>query len=79
MISMMWKRAEIGLGLACLALGTASAQVNTVYNFLRNDVGARAGAMAGAFVSVTNDPNTIFYNAAALSTLDGPKGSAGFF
>lgn len=35
--------------------------------------------MAGTFVSVTNDPTSIFYNPAALGTLDAPTGSIGFF
>jgi hypothetical protein len=61
--------------MACQNLHGAS---NTIYNFLRNDVSSRAAAMAGSFVSITNDPNTIFYNPAALSTLEGPMGSVGF-
>lgn len=52
---------------------------NSTYEFLRNDVGARAAAMAGSFVSVVGDPNSLFYNPAGLSTLDNPVGSLGFF
>ena len=40
------------------------------YDFLRLDVGARAGALNGSFVSMTNDPNLLFYNPAALPTLE---------
>ncbi len=65
--------------LTLLPTPPAAAGVNTVFNFLRNDVNARAGAMAGSFVSVMNDPNVIFYNPGALATLDAPRGSAGFF
>lgn len=58
---------------------TASAASNTIYNFLRNDVSSRAAALAGSFVSITNDPNILFYNPAGLSTLQSPMGSIGFF
>jgi len=50
----------------------------TVYHFLRNDVGSRAAALAGSFVSISNDPNGIFYNPASLNTIEGPMGSVGF-
>lgn len=70
--------------LAILAISLAAHQglhseSNTVYNFLRNDVSPRAAALAGSFVTVTNDPNCIFYNPAALGTIDVPMGSIGFF
>ncbi|MEK6755319.1 MAG: type IX secretion system protein PorQ [Bacteroidota bacterium] len=48
------------------------------YSFLRNEVGARAAALNGSFVSMTNDPNVLFYNPAALPTITAPKGSVGF-
>ena len=48
------------------------------YSFLRNDVGARAAGLNGSFVSMTNDPNSLFYNPAALATITQPKGSVGF-
>jgi hypothetical protein len=51
----------------------------STFDFLRNDVGARAASLAGSFVSVTEDPNTIFYNPAGLGTLNGSFGSVGFF
>jgi hypothetical protein len=57
----------------------AHAASNTTYSFLRDDVSARAAALAGSFVSVTNDPNMLFYNVAGLGTLDVPRGSVGFF
>ncbi len=49
------------------------------YDFLRQDVSARAAALGGNFVSVTNDPNTIFYNPAGLATLDNTQLSFGYF
>ena len=58
---------------------TAWTQSNTVYNFLRNDVSARAAALAGSFVTVANDPNVLFYNPAGIGTLEQASGSVGFF
>ena len=64
--------------LLCL-LGSASiAQDRGTFSFLRNEVGARAAGLNGSFVSMTNDPNLIFYNPGALTTLSQPRGSAGF-
>ncbi len=63
----------IGPPLA-LAAGT-----NTAFDFLRNDVSARPAALAGSFVSMANDPTTLFYNPATLGTLEQPTGSVGFF
>jgi hypothetical protein len=54
-------------------------ETNTVYSFLRNDVSPRAAALAGSFVTITGDPNSLFYNPAALSTIEAPMGSVGFF
>ncbi|MBI3586058.1 MAG: type IX secretion system protein PorQ [Ignavibacteriales bacterium] len=55
------------------------AQSKGTYSFLRNDVSARAAGLNGSFVSMTDDPNVLFYNPAALSTISGPRGSVGFF
>jgi hypothetical protein len=67
-------------GLLAIAAGSgASAQETTAFAFLRNDVGARAAALAGSVVSLTNDPVLLFYNPASLGTLASPSGSAGFF
>ncbi|MGB2960757.1 MAG: type IX secretion system protein PorQ [Bacteroidota bacterium] len=57
---------------------TCEAGPNTIFNFLRNDVGARAAALAGSFVTVTDDPTAVFYNPASGGTLDTPRGSLGF-
>lgn len=43
---------------------------NSVYEFLRVDMSARAGALAGSFVSNHDDPNVIFYNPAGLNMLE---------
>jgi hypothetical protein len=55
------------------------AQGNTVYDFLRNDVGARAAALGGSFLTASDDPNVIFYNPANLTTLTTKRLSVGFF
>jgi len=39
----------------CLAAAGAGAGSNSTYSFLRADVGARAAALAGSFVSITDD------------------------
>ena len=49
------------------------------YAFLRNDVGARAAALGGSFVTGIDDPNLIFYNPAGLSSLGSRRVSFGFF
>jgi hypothetical protein len=54
-------------------------QSNSTYDFLRNDVSARAAALAGSFVSIADDPNTIFYNPAGLGTMTQTRASVGFF
>ncbi len=62
--------------LACMA-GLLKAQTTT-YEFLRNDVSARAAAMGGSFVSVLNDPSAVFYNPAALATVKESQASFGY-
>ena len=52
---------------------------NPTFSFLRNDYGARAAALGGSFVSMTNDPNVIFYNPSALATIEHQQVSVGFF
>ncbi|HTS00296.1 MAG TPA: type IX secretion system protein PorQ [Bacteroidota bacterium] len=65
--------------LAMLAPSFACAQETTAFSFLRSDVGARAAALAGSVVSLTNDPASLFVNPASLGTLESPAGAAGFF
>lgn len=65
--------------LCAFAVSAGRGQPTTVYSFLRNDVSARAAGMAGSFVTVSNDPATLFYNPAALATITQPRGSVGFF
>ncbi len=58
---------------------SGNAQGNTTYDFLRNDVGARAAALGGSFTTMTDDPNIIFYNPGGLSSLGNRKVSFGYF
>lgn len=41
----------------------------TPFNFLRYISNARAAALSGAVVSITNDPSVVFYNPASISTV----------
>lgn len=62
-----------------LAFGpVAIAQRTTTFDFLRLDMNARAAALNGSFVSMTNDPNLLYYNPAGLATLEHPTASASF-
>lgn len=49
---------------------TASAQSLTPYQFLRVNSSARAAALGGAVVSIYGDPNMVFFNPAAIGTVD---------
>lgn len=64
--------------LLSLCVATAFGQDKGTFSFLRNEVGARAAALNGSFTSMTNDPNLIFYNPGALTTLSQSSASAGF-
>ena len=50
----------------------------STYEFLRLDMSARAGALAGSFVSNNDDPDVIFYNPAGLQFLEKPEASFSF-
>lgn len=66
--------------VVCLALPTSAySATNTVFNFLRSDISARPGALAGSFFAISDDPATLFYNPASLGTLTAPRISASFF
>lgn len=60
-----------------LASGAVKAQTTT-FEFLRNDVSARAAAMGGSFVSVTEDPSAVFYNPATLATVTQTQAQFGY-
>jgi Outer membrane protein transport protein (OMPP1/FadL/TodX). len=65
------------MNVLILVSGAVHAQ-NSTYSFLLSDVGARSTAMAGSFVSMRNDVNTIFYNPAGLATVARPQASFGY-
>ncbi|TSA21272.1 hypothetical protein D4R75_06370 [bacterium] len=75
---MMMKHLRASFLVLCFFAAATFAQEKGTYSFLRNDVGARAAGLNGSFVSMTNDPNLLFYNPGALTTLTQSKGSAGF-
>lgn len=60
------------------ALHHLSAGNGGTYSFLRNDVSARAAALNGSFVSMTNDPNVLFYNPGSLPTILRSTASIGY-
>lgn len=51
----------------------------TTYEFSRMDMNPRAAALGGSFLTTQDDPNTIFYNPAGLTTLTSKRLSVGFF
>ncbi|HEY6952874.1 MAG TPA: type IX secretion system protein PorQ [Bacteroidota bacterium] len=67
------------LMLVFFFLDRTPAQDTGTFTFLRNDVSARAAALNGSFVSMTSDPNVIFYNPASLATISAPAVSLGYF
>lgn len=54
----------------------ASSPGKAGYQFLRTHVGARPSAMAGAFISMTGDIHSIYFNPAGLATITGRLATA---
>jgi long-subunit fatty acid transport protein len=81
----MIDRKRILLSLAVIGVTLCTCPVvlraggTTTYDFLRSDVSARAAALGGSFVTMIDDPNSIFYNPAGLASLTGNRVSFGFF
>ncbi|MGA7160408.1 MAG: type IX secretion system protein PorQ [Bacteroidota bacterium] len=71
------RRALFTVNILLLSFAALHAQ-NSTYSFLLNDVGARSAAMAGSFVSMRDDVNSIFYNPAGLATVTRPQASFGY-
>ena len=63
--------------LVAAGMSIADAQTST-YNFLLGDVSSRSAAMAGSFVSMRDDINTLFYNPAGLNTITESQASFGY-
>lgn len=57
----------------------ATAGSGSTFDFLRTDVGARAGALGGSILTLADDPNLVFYNPAGLATLSRRRVSFGYF
>ena len=72
------KRTLASVFVLLLFSAVSFGQDKGTFSFLRNDIGARAAGLNGSFVSMTNDPNVLFYNPGALTSLTESKGSAGF-
>jgi len=60
-----------------MALLLAQASLGTAAGFLIYEHGAAAMAMAGAFVSIANDPSAIWHNPAGIAFLKGTQFSVG--
>lgn len=72
------KRIWMCLLIICISAAITGAQDKGTFSFLRNEIGARASGMNGSFVSMTDDPNLVFYNPGALTTITRSEASAGF-
>jgi len=55
--------------LIIIFLTTLNIKAQNTYDFMRLDMSARAGALAGSFVSNNDDPDVIFYNPAGMQLL----------
>lgn len=71
-------RSGFALSLLVIGFTGATAQERGTFDFLRLDINARAAALNGSFVSMTDDPNLLLYNPAALATMNQPAASAAF-
>ncbi|HEV8539056.1 MAG TPA: type IX secretion system protein PorQ [Bacteroidota bacterium] len=65
-------------GLAA-ASSSLYAYGNGTYDFLRTDISPRSAGLGGSFVTMSDDPTTIFYNPAGIGTLRRTRFSVGFF
>ncbi len=74
----MLKRIILAVPVILAIVNLSAMADNTPYNFLRFIGGARSSALAGAFVTVTDDVNSVFYNPAAISTVEKSNFSATF-
>ena len=65
------------LALFIILFGSFSYSQN-IYDFIRLDGSARAGALGGSFVSNNDDADVIFYNPAGIDLLQGNPASFSF-
>jgi hypothetical protein len=62
------------IALFCLSLSTQAQMkkvAQTKMQFLKLGIGARAAAMGDAFIAISGDPNSTFYNPAGCAGIDG--------
>ena len=57
--------------ISSITLSYAQKIAQATMGFLNIDVGARASAMGGAFVTMSNDASDVFYNPAGLGNIVG--------
>jgi len=69
MINYLKNKFIVILLFALLINNSKSYSTEPGFEFLRNEVGARPAALAGAFVGIEGDLNSIFYNPAGISTI----------
>jgi hypothetical protein len=73
-------RRAIALAVILLACSApAPGGSGSTFDFLRADVGARAGALGGSILTLADDPNLLYYNPAGLATLSRRRISFGYF
>lgn len=61
-----------------IPLSAVAGSGSATFRFLTNDMSPRAAALGGSLVTLSDDPNVIFYNPSALSTLSRQKLSFGY-
>lgn len=54
----------------CTTIAGVRAQQSTIFSFLRSTISARAAALGGATVAMTNDPSMVVMNPGSLVTTD---------
>ena len=74
----LWRIISL-FALVVLVMVPARAGSGSTFDFLRTDVGARAGALGGSILTLSDDPNLVFYNPAGLATLSRRRLSFGYF
>ena len=79
MMKPFFRHALIISAFTILGAAVARAGSGSTFDFLRTDVGARAGALGGSILTLTDDPNLVFYNPAGIATLSRRRVSFGYF
>jgi hypothetical protein len=64
--------------LIAMLSGVNTFAIDTPFSFLRYVASARAAALSGAFMTVTDDPTAVFFNPATISTVESRDVSATF-